>query len=243
MILRRGLIKHRSWQWHEDPPKSLVNGVYLGKALYATDLQNLFAAMRQAVGMRAPLTRELVINTAREQLESEGIGQLSLRGLARQLGVTAPALYAYVEDKDDLLEALATEHFERLVQRFDAIEEADPVERIRALSRAYVFHALSSPALFHLMFRYPPTPVPGMDAFPPSARAFEAASAATSQAIAAGQIASADPAVASMTMWAAIHGVAEVLLLGFTADEQASLELMDSVINTVLAGQIHPLEG
>jgi hypothetical protein len=44
-----------------------------------------------------------------------------------------------------------------------------------------------------------------------------------------------------MTMWAAIHGVAEVLLLGFAADEEASVELMDSVINTVLAGQVNPL--
>jgi hypothetical protein len=44
-----------------------------------------------------------------------------------------------------------------------------------------------------------------------------------------------------MTMWAAIHGVAEVLLLGFAVDEEASVELMDSVINTVLAGQVHPL--
>ncbi len=218
-----------------------VNGVYPQSGLVATDLAKQFALMRQAVGMRAPLTRELLIETARQQLESEGVGQLSLRGLARQLGVTAPALYAYVKDKDDLLEAVATEHFEQLVQRFDAIDQADPLERIRALSRAYVLHALSSPALFHLMFRYPPTPVPGVDAFPAATRAFDAASAATSEAIAAGQLAVTDPGVASMTMWAAIHGVAEVLLLGFAADEEASVELMDSVINTVLAGQVHPL--
>jgi len=197
--------------------------------------------MRQAVEMRAPLTRELLIETARQQLESEGIGQLSFRGLARQLGVTAPALYAYVTDKNDLLAAVATEHFELLVERFDAIDERDPLERIRALSRAYVLHALASPALFHLMFRYPPTPVPGVDAFPASTRAFEAAAAATAQAIAAGQIASTDPEAASMTMWAAIHGVAEVLLLGFAADDEASVALMDSVINTVIAGQVSPL--
>ena len=66
-------------------------------------------------------------------------------------------------------------------------------------------------------------------------------SAATSEAIAAGQLSVTDPGVASMTMWAAIHGVAEVLLLGFAADEEASVELMDSVINTVLAGQVHPI--
>lgn len=191
--------------------------------------------------MRSPLTRELLIETARQQLESKGIEQLSLRGLARQLGVTAPALYAYVKDKNDLLEAVATEHFELLVERFELIDESDPLKRIRALSKAYVWHALESPSLFHLMFRYPPTAVPGVDAFPASTRAFEAAASATAQAIAAGQIAHTDPGTASMTMWAAIHGVAEVLLLGFAADEEASLALIDSVIDTVLAGQVSPL--
>ena len=194
----------------------------------------------QALGVRAPLTREVVISSAQEMLESEGVDQLSLRGLARHLGVTAPALYAYVDDKYDLLAAVAAEHFEGLITRFDAIDEVDPVERIRALSHAYVDHALASPALFHLMFRYPPTPVAGAEAFPPATRAFEAAAAATAAAIGTGQLAVTDPALASMTMWASIHGVAEVLLLGFSADPEASALLVDSVIDTVLAGQMQP---
>jgi len=175
-------------------------------------------------------------------LEAEGVDQLSLRGLARQLGVTAPALYAYVDDKHDLLAAVAAEHFEGLIDRFDAIDEDDPVERIRALSHAYVDHAVDSPALFHLMFRYPPTPVAGAEAFPPATRAFDAAAAATAAAIESGQLAARDPGLASMTMWASIHGAAEVLLLGFSADPDAAAVLVDSVIDTVLAGQTHPLQ-
>ncbi|MHB1139968.1 MAG: WHG domain-containing protein, partial [Microthrixaceae bacterium] len=103
-------------------------------------------------------------------------------------------------------------------------------------------HAIESPALFHLMLRYPPRPVAGVDAFPPATRAFEAAAAATAEAIDSGQLAVDDPALASMTMWAAIHGVAEVLLLGFVADREQAEVLVDSVIDTVLAGQIHPLD-
>ena len=174
-------------------------------------------------------------------LESDGVDQLSLRGLARRLGVTAPALYAYVDDKYDLLAAVAAEHFEGLVARFDAIDEDDPLERIRALSHAYVDHALDSPALFHLMFRYPPIPVPGAEAFPPATRAFDEAAAATAAAIESGQLAATDPALASMTMWVSIHGVAEVLLLGLSADPIAAALLVDSVIDTVLAGQVTPL--
>lgn len=197
--------------------------------------------MMQAEGVRAPLTRELVIASAQQMLESEGVEQLSLRGLARHLGVTAPALYAYVDDKYDLLAAVAAEHFEGLVARFDEIDEDDPVERIRALSHAYVDHALASPALFHLMFRYPPTPVAGADAFPPATRAFEAAASATAAAIESGQLAATDPGLASMTMWMSIHGAAEVLLLGFSDDPETSALLVDSVIDTILAGQMRSL--
>lgn len=190
--------------------------------------------------MRAPLTRELVVATARAELEANGVDSLSLRHLARTLGVTAPALYAHIADKQDLLAAVATDHFERLATRFAAIEEADPLARVRALSRAYVDHALESPTLFRLMFRYPPTPVAGVEAFPPATRAFESAASATAEAIAAGELAGPDPTLTSMTMWAAVHGVAEVLLLGFAADAEAAEALITSTIETVIAGQRVP---
>lgn len=193
-------------------------------------------------GVATQLTRELVLTTARAQLERGGTDQLSLRAVARELGVTAPALYLYVQDKRDLLAALAEEHFERLVERFEAAEDPDPLQWIRNLCRAYIDHARASPALFALLFRYPPTPVPDADAFPPATRAFELAARATATAIDAGVLAPADPVEASTSMWCAVHGVAEAVLMGFAGDDDdAVAALADRVIDTVLAGQITPL--
>lgn len=169
--------------------------------------------------------------------------QLSLRGVARELGVTAPALYAYIEDKDELLAAVASNHFERLVERFESITENDPLDRIRAVSRAYIDHAVESPALFRLMFRFPPSPTTEVDAFPPAARAFEVASQATADAVAQGLLAVDDVTMACMTMWAAMHGAAEVLLMGFGFDEDGAERFVSATIDTVLAGQVHPLGG
>ena len=183
------------------------------------------------------------MEAAEASLEAGGINQLSLRRLARDLGVTAPALYAYVADKRDLLAAIATRHFARLAARFDAVDAVDPLDRLRGLSRAYIDHALESPALFHLMFRYPPVPVAGADVFPPAAVAFDAAMQATVAAVASGQLAVADPLLASMTLWSAVHGVAEVLLLGISPDRAAADALVTSVIETVLAGQVAPAVG
>src|SRR5262249_36381650 len=150
--------------------------------------------------MRESLSRAAVVAAAKASLEKVGPENLSLRGVARDLGVTAPALYAYVHDNDDLLAALPAEHFEALVERFEAVDETDPIERIRGLSRAYVDHALSSPALFHLMFKYPALPVPGIEVFPPAARAFETAAAATASAMEAGLLSPRDPQLANLTM-------------------------------------------
>lgn len=191
--------------------------------------------------MPEPLSRELVVSTARAQLERDDAAQLSLRAVARELGVTAPALYAYIEDKGELLAAVASEHFERLVERFESITETDPLDRIRAVSRAYVDHALESPGLFHLMFRYPPSPTREVDAFPPATRAFEVASEATADAAARGLLAVDDVTMACMTMWAAMHGVAEVLLMGFGFDPDGADSFVSATIDTVLAGQVTPL--
>lgn len=187
--------------------------------------------------MAPPLTRELVLATARDQLERGGTDQISLRAVARELGVTAPALYLYVQDKRDLLAGVAAEHFERLVERFEAAEDPDPLVWIHNLGRAYIEHARSSPALFSLLFRYPPTPVPEADIFPPSARAFELAARATAAAMEAGLLAGDDPVEASIVTWCAVHGVAQVVLMGFVGDESAVADLADRVIETVLAGQ------
>lgn len=189
--------------------------------------------------MAPPLTRDLVIATARAQLERDGARQLSLRAVARELGVTAPALYAYVRDKSDLLAGVAEEHFEGLVRRFEAVDDPDPIERIRGLSRAYLDHARSSPALFGLLFRYPPTAIPGSEAFPPATRAFDLAARTTQAAIDAGLLTVNDAAEAGTVMWCAVHGVAEVVLMGF-ADGDAADALLDQVVDTVIAGQVAP---
>jgi len=57
--------------------------------------------------MAPSLTRELVIATARRHLEADGLGRFSLRAVARDLEVTAPALYAYVSSKEELVALVA----------------------------------------------------------------------------------------------------------------------------------------
>ncbi len=56
---------------------------------------------------RETLTGEAVVAAARDQIRTKGLDAVSLRQVGAALGVTAPALYAYVTDKRDLLRAVA----------------------------------------------------------------------------------------------------------------------------------------
>jgi AcrR family transcriptional regulator len=81
--------------------------------------------------------------------------ELSLRQLAKVVGVSANAAYRHFEDKDALLSAMATEGFRRftLAQRGAVAGLPDAEERLKASGRAYVAFAQAHPALYRLMFQ------------------------------------------------------------------------------------------
>jgi AcrR family transcriptional regulator len=200
------------------------------------------------VAARPALTRGSILAAARELLVAEGLAAVSLRRLAARLGVTAPALYAHVDSKDDLIGALAEDEFARLIDHIELRTgtapgaDDDPVDRIRVQSRAYVEYALANPTLFQVMFVFRPDTVPQPDApeLPLASKAFAMAAVAVEDAIARRLLRETDSLLASLTIWSAVHGVATVLLAspGFAPDDERAL--IDSVIDSVVAGLAAP---
>jgi AcrR family transcriptional regulator len=64
---------------------------------------------------RAPLDRKRVADTALKLLNEVGLEGLTLRAIARELDVKAPALYWHFKDKQALLDEMATEMYRRMV--------------------------------------------------------------------------------------------------------------------------------
>ena len=189
---------------------------------------------------REVLSRERIIATAQQLLAAEGLDAVSLRRLASELGVTAPALYAHVESKAVLLAALGDAEFALLAERLRAVAAAssDPVEQIRAQSCAYVEHALARPALFQLMAVFRPAWVdqPAATELEGASAAFEVATEPVSAAIAAGRITERDVLLTSLTIWAAAHGVATVPLSQPGLGPELEGALIDSVVDAVVTG-------
>ncbi len=98
--------------------------------------------------------REALLERAAEVIADGGVESLSLRGLARDLGVSHAAPGRHFRDRAALLGALALEAFRRSVEAMDAGADAagaDPIARYRALGRSYVAFARSQPAFFRAM--------------------------------------------------------------------------------------------
>ncbi|MFI9509763.1 TetR/AcrR family transcriptional regulator [Nocardia sp. NPDC052566] len=92
--------------------------------------------------------RATILAAAAEQIATDGVDAVSLRGLARHAGVSHAAPAHHFGDKSGLLTALAIEGFERL-----AAELAAAGPDFREVAVAYVRFALRSPGHFDVMFR------------------------------------------------------------------------------------------
>lgn len=118
--------------------------------------------------------------TAWKQIAEYGAPALSLRAIARDLKITAPAIYNYFPDRDALVTALIIDAYKsfgdsQLAAR-DAIPAGKVVARLKAIGIAYRTWAHSYPQRYQLIFG---TPIPGyeaplMEVLPSAARSLSA---------------------------------------------------------------------
>jgi AcrR family transcriptional regulator len=106
-----------------------------------------------------------ILETAWQQIAASGAAALSLRAIARQLGVTAPAIYNYYPNRDALVTALIVEAFTSLgdsqKDTLASLATSPPAQRLAALGLAYRDWALALEQRHQLIFG---TPIPGYTA-------------------------------------------------------------------------------
>lgn len=132
--------------------------------------------------------------TAWQQIGQEGAAALSLRAIAREMGISAPALYRYFAGRDELVTALIIDAYNALA---DAMEIADSAMnatdyngRFQAIAHTYRQWALAHPQDFTLIYG---TPIPGYQAPPertiaPAARVLQAIGLLLAEAEQAGKL-------------------------------------------------------
>lgn len=104
-------------------------------------------------------TREEIISIAWKQIGEVGAVGLSLRAIAREMGVTAPALYRYYKDRDALVTTLLVDAFTSFTAHLktgrDSCNADDYVGRFRGMCKAYFQWAAENPQRYLLLFGTP----------------------------------------------------------------------------------------
>ncbi|WP_415784303.1 TetR/AcrR family transcriptional regulator [Deinococcus saxicola] len=162
--------------------------------------------------------REALLDAAFELLGTQNVNQISLREIARQAGVSHAAPYHYFPDRAQLLGALA----EKCNALFYTAQEkavqaqSSPTERLMALGQAYVHFATAHPNAFSLIFDPEICPPNGSDTS--AATSVQANHELLGRVIhdcqAAGYFPGHDSAVVGAALWATVHGLAHLILLG-----------------------------
>lgn len=162
--------------------------------------------------VRAELTKEIT-DIARRRLATEGAGGLSLRAVAREMGMVSSAIYRYFPSRDDLLTTLIIDGYNALGEAVEQADAACPgndhTGRWLAICHGVRDWALANPHEYALLFG---SPVPGYEApedtIPPRLRDVIVMGRLVAQAHAAGAL---DPPALAGPPPQALHADAENL--------------------------------
>lgn len=164
------------------------------------------------------LRGELVDAASEMIAESGDDSQLTLRGVAKRVGIAAPSIYRHFPDVEHLKMAVVQRAFATFAAARDSADQdaADPAGALLARCRAYCQFALDHPGPYRFMFSHRTPRDPG--ASPPvGAAAFKGLAGSIRRCQEAGVAhAPDDPAHLAAQVWAALHGM---VLLRMNAPE------------------------
>jgi AcrR family transcriptional regulator len=174
--------------------------------------------------------RAALLEAAETTLREQGVDALSLRDLARRVGVSHGAPRSHFIDRQALLDALAVRGFTRLSDELDStIASGGDFEHcLRSVARAYVGFAVTDAALMDLMFTAKnATPSPDLTAA--ASRLFDNFGGLIQRGVRDGKLTAVDPLRLQLLFAALLQGTATLLASGRITQEQGDLLIVDAL--------------
>ena len=173
------------------------------------------------------VTREQLIETAARILAEDGLGGLSTRRLANELGVSTMVVYTRFGSMPELMDAVISEGFDRQAVRLDAVEETrnartDLVE----LAVAYRANALANPHLYSIMYAGNGEPQHRAEQ---AKETFDLLTAAVTRA--------GEPAVLAEQIWSVVHGAVSLELAGMAGSPDRAAQALRASIKRLVSGK------
>ncbi len=162
--------------------------------------------------------RRAMIDAAIALIAEDDVKHLSLRGVARRVGVSHTAPYRHFADKEALLAAVAEEGFVlfgQYLQKADQQAKGNALQRLEAIGVAYVRYATEHPTHYRVMFGPDRVNNPG---YPSLMEASQRSFATLVNVITEGQmlgiLRSGDPQHLAWGAWSLVHGLSLLLIDG-----------------------------
>ena len=181
--------------------------------------------------------RQALLDAALNLIRSQGIEHLSLRAIARDVGVSQTAPYRHFADKNQLLVEIAKQTFHELSEHCHRalIPDASIADNIHRCAMAYLHFAIDNPERYKLTFGqsieqrddYPDLLEAGMNSFAVLLQLIE-------QGIADGSLIDQDARLLANTSWSTIHGFASLAIDGFYQRQCLQID-NDQLINNMLS--------
>ncbi|MBM4184547.1 MAG: TetR/AcrR family transcriptional regulator [Gemmatimonadetes bacterium] len=162
--------------------------------------------------------RQDILACACDLYLSRGLDGFSMRGLAKAVGVTAPALYRHYDGREAVLAAVMRQAYRAFTSYiYRALEAPTPLERLSRAGEGYLDFALEHPRWYAIMFSGPERL--GMTKLPEDIEAMGCAIHQlwidrVGECMRAGILADGEPLDTSLTMWAHAHGLVQLFHQG-----------------------------
>lgn len=170
-------------------------------------------------------------------VQAGDVDAVSMRAIAKAVGVTPPAIYAHFADKDELFQAICDSRFGQLNEALAEMDEYDdPLEGLRAGGHAYIRFGLEHPEAYRFLMvtNSEVTNEPSDDPTQGELAFFRLVSKVT-ECIDAGHLRAMDPLEAAVVLWAHVHGLTMLLIA------HKGLDLPENIIETLLETTIYGL--
>jgi AcrR family transcriptional regulator len=187
---------------------------------------------------RTTPARDRILDAAERIHSRYGLPELTLRRVAKAVGVTPMAIYRHFEDKNALLDGLSDRGFGIWETYLEvAVRKRTPMTRLRAVLDQLREFALEHPRYFELMFFAKRGPIPNA---PASLRetpspSFTRVIADVRGMVGANELRRGDPGETLLLLWATAHGL---IALHFTGRFGGNASTFRAIYDRVLARQL-----
>ncbi|WNI28234.1 TetR/AcrR family transcriptional regulator [Streptomyces sp. ITFR-6] len=165
--------------------------------------------------------------------------KLTMRAVAKEVGISAPSIYLHFADKSELVWAALADRYEELVAQMTAATDdaPEPRARLQAQARAYCLFALNNAGHYQLMFEVrQPTVAPSKISHHPARHVSASLRAGIRQCQNSGYIVTQPVEQAAQTLWAGLHGTVSLHHSFYRGESSEALVLLlaDGLIDSLV---------